>query len=582
MGECGKNLAPTNSARDAHAFINRWGLSWRVPYSLFKYQESGQSYEFSYLSPISFTKYLLEKAPQLVMGGIDGCQGRKNLESFWASYRAIDPEHIFFQEDCPGRTSSNTLAFAVHGDEGRGAKKGNTCIISMETVLGLRHPSAQWDSTTCSECVVSAKGAKRFKLGPETTQHHGMDVPPCAKQVTNLKEHSYLTKFVLGVLPNKYYKGTGVLDEFLTVLCAAFEVLFNDGVLIGSDRWYLCVVGLKGDLRWHEKTAHLERCFNKQLGHVMCMCHMCAAGSAEVPWEDSSHQPKWSQTLFPTRPWSEENVPSIVQIPCNPGKPEAIIKSDLFHNTKVGMLRDFVGSAVMMIIHFGFFHERGEGNSRDVLLLRAHSHFIWYCETTSQYPALHSFTPIFFNMTRSWHYPWVNAKGSDVTLMLSWLKVLAVAVLNSMGNEVHTGALESIVRAVNHVKGWERIVYGHGLWLTKTCGAVLYEHFHQFIEEYNLLAHLCLHQFRIPGFAKKAKQHMLMHAKYDLYVQLKDPLVKWVLNPNIWNCEMCEDLVGRLSRLSRRVSPQTPAKRSLDLYLIKCRAVYQRYKSKKL
>ena len=102
MGESGKNLAPTNSARDAHAFINRWGLSWRVPHSLFKYQESGQTYEFSYLSPVSFTKYLLEKAPQLVMGGIDGCQGRQNLESFWASYRAIDPEHIFSKKIAQG------------------------------------------------------------------------------------------------------------------------------------------------------------------------------------------------------------------------------------------------------------------------------------------------------------------------------------------------------------------------------------------------------------------------------------------------------------------------------------------------
>lgn len=328
---------------------------------------------------------------------------------------------------------------------------------------------------------------------------------------------------------------------------------------------------------------HLERCFNKQLGNSLCMCHECGAGSANVPWEDGAHEPGWSHTMFPARPWNETNRPPLARIAYGSHIPEAAIKRDIFHNTKVGVLRDFCGSAIMMIITFGYFHgQRGEvSNSRDALLERAHHHFVWYCRTTHKYPALHSFTTLLFNNDRSWKYSWVNTKGSDTTLLIGWVKVLATGCMGDIRDESHRVALETIVQAANHVEAWQRILYGHGLWLSRNCAANLYERIHAFIQSYNKLAHLCLYRHRIPGFAMKAKLHMLMHTKQELYTQLKNQNIPWVLSPNAWNCEMCEDLVGRLSRLSRRVSPQTPSKRTLDLYLIKCKAVYRRYKFKK-
>ena len=543
--------------------------------------ESGGTFEFPYLSPLDFTKFLLEKAPELLMGGCtDTDQGRQNLEQFWTCYKAIDPAHAFFQEGHQERKPSNTLVFALHGDEGHGAKKGNTCVISMETCLGLPNMDSQWDATRCSGCKVSDKGRNRFKLAHGPTHQTVGDTPLCANQVTNLKHNSFLTKFVLGVLPNKYYKSTGVLDAFMGELCLAFKELFTNGVVVNSQRWFLAIVGLKGDLRWYEKICNLERCFNKQLGNAKRMCHECAAGSQSVPWEDFRHQPLWGHHLFPERPWRESNPPAICEIPFNSATPEKMIKRDLFHNTKVGVLRDFCGSSIMLILHFGFFNgPRGEvSNSRDALLERAHDHFLWYCKTTSHYPALHSFTPIFFNATRSWHHAWVNTKASDTTIMIGWIKVLAHACLCETQDERQKAALETIIKAATWVQGWERIVYGHGLWLTKTCGAVLYEYFHDFIQAYNKLAHMCLYSFRVPGFAMKAKLHMLTHTKYELYCQLMDPDTIWVLNPAIWSCDMCEDVVGKLSRLSRRVSPQIPARRTLDLYLIKCKAAYGRYK----
>ena len=45
----------------------------------------------------------------------------------------------------------------------------------------------------------------------------------------------------------------------------------------------------------------------------------------------------------------------------------------------------------------------------------------------------------------------------------------------------------------------------------------------------------------------------------------------FALNPLIYACFTNEDVVGRLARLSRRVSPKLPSQRTLELYLIQCK-----------
>ena len=63
--------------------------------------------------------------------------GMSHLHAFWKNYQKMHPTHILFGEACPGRSWSNTFCLALHGDEGRGLKKGNTCVVMMESCLGL-------------------------------------------------------------------------------------------------------------------------------------------------------------------------------------------------------------------------------------------------------------------------------------------------------------------------------------------------------------------------------------------------------------------------------------------------------------
>lgn len=588
-GESALPGSVSNACRNAHANVTRWGLTWKVPMSHLKTDFDGESVQVPYLSPKDFLGFLLVNAPDLLWGGAsDISQATANLESFWSAYKGIDPGHVMFQRGDSPRSPGNTLPFAFHGDEGRGAKKGNTCVISMESVLGLpdtsRATSVMTDASFCKHCELSVEVATLFNTtaGKMEVKNRVSPLPPCGCQVHNLKGHSYLTKYVLCVLPNKFYKETDLLDQFMELFSGIFKDLFENGIVINQKRWYVSIVGLKGDLKWFEKIGKLHRCFNKQIGVNLQCCHECGAGGINMPWEDGNHFPCWSNSLFPSRPWRDTEVPAIAQIPHHDREPERMLKRDLFHVSKVGVIRDFLASSLILMFHLGYFIEprqRGVSNSRESLLQRAHHHFKWYCKCNHKSPGLHSFTKVFFNAVYQSDYPWVNTKGSDSTIMVGWIRVLVKGFLNDILDEDHREVLESVLLAANSIEGWQSLVYNHGLWLNRHCAAVLYDHFHTFIAEYDKLAFWSLYSFRITTFAKKGKLHQMMHFKYEILEHLQDPSVKWILNPLAFACEANEDVVGRISRLSRRVSPQIPVKRKLQLYLMKSKAVYRRYKT---
>ena len=595
VGEKPLQSSAKHACRDAHRFVQKWGLAWNIPFSYLDHvdTETGEPCPIPFVSPKSFIRFLLEKTPELVLGGHQDIDvGKQNLHEFWANYLKVHPSHVM-AEVHGLRQSNNTLAMCLHGDEGRGLKKGNTCVLMLETVLGMDMSIVlpNQNLQPC-DCYVEPQYAKRFRL------NSGNAAPPaasklCEKQVTNLKQNSFLTKFVLAAIPNKYYKKTDILERLLEKCVADLCDLFTDGLQINrvnnnvrkEERWFVSLVGLKGDLRWYEKIAKLTRCFNKQLRTGACMCHECMAGTQACPFENASHVPPWSDTIFTERPWDPQNQPCIANIPFDGdvanNKEEKILRRDIFHNAKVGILRDYCGSCVMLLIGLGYFREPGASNARDVMLERAHSHFTFFCKTLGKCPALHSFSLQFFNATTRSDFAWVNAKASDVTLMVSWLVVLCAGLVRDPIEPGHVDILETLYECGSSAKKFLGIIYSHNLWLTRDCATALYQSFHSFLACYNKLAFMTMYKYNQVGFGLKSKYHLVAHEKLDLWMQLvAQPEIKYVLNPAIFACDMCEDVVGKLSRLSRRVSPRTPSKRTLELYFIKCKAVHRRFKVK--
>ena len=518
------------------------------------------------------------------MGGVqslsEGCQ---HLKEFWNSYERFHPSHRLFQESHAVRTRANTIPMCLHGDEGRGKKKANTAIIMLEACLGMATAANIMSNTSfdyCSECDLRNSCAKRFKTNSGRMKPNALSQPPtlCGYQAHNTKDHSYLTKFVLSVLPNDLYKFGNALDLVLERICKDLQHLFEHGVTINNKTFYVGVTGLKGDLKWYEKIACLHRCFNKQCGSQLQMCHECEAGQG-IPWEDASHFPAWMNVRFQSRPWLQ--TPIIESIPFEQagGAPERILRRDLFHNTKVGLLRDYVGSAILLLIHMGYFHDQGQGvsNRRDVCLERAHRTFFLFCRTTKRKAGLRSFTPTFLNAKKSTDYGWINAKGSDVTLLVKWIHVWVGGLARDPLHADHLPTLRRIHLAAGCVKTWQRILYNHGCWLNRHCGMVVYQEFHEFLQHYNWLAFTCLHKWKFTGFALKSKFHMVAHAKTEIADLLDQPDVKVIPSPLLFSGEGNEDVVGKLARLSRRADSRLNSKRTLQLYLCKAKAVHRRW-----
>ena len=434
-----------------------------------------------YISPLDFVTYLLEKAPEVLLGGhFKETDGKQQLESFWDNYEKIHPSHVLFQENHEHRSRSNTLCLSFHGDEGRGLKKGNTAILMMESNLGLEtcenyHKKRRLDQ--CQHCCLRQRCSKRFKVnsGYMTQKDSSYDPVPASFETHNTKLNSFLTKYVLAALPNSLYKETNALEIVIQKISADFRLLFERGVVIRGQPWFAAVTGLKGDLKWYEKIACLERCFNKQLGSGLAMCHECGAGTPEKPFEDFQHYPAWGTSLFCQRPWGE-NSPDISEIPFDAAKPEMILRRDIFHNTKVGLLRDYVGSSILILVRLGYFNDQdpGSSNSRDACLDRAHAHFYFFCKTiTGKRAALQSFSASFLNAKTQSDYGWISSKGSDTTLLVRWLKVLSEALMNDPIDPAHLMLLKHMNLAAQCVLGWQQVLYSHGNWLPRHCAMVV-------------------------------------------------------------------------------------------------------------
>lgn len=540
LGECGPEVDRKNASKAAHPFIGRWNLAWKVPMSKLVHKDvHGHEIVINYIKPSSFVRFLVDKCPELLLGGVMTLDaGCSQLEAFWKNYEYFHPSHRLFTDRNDIRSTRNTFPVCFHGDEGRGKKKGNTCVTMFEPCLGVATASNMKQKRRhdqCDECCLRDPCAKRFRTAAGTMKKVVGDPPLCAYQAHNTKNNSYLTKFVLSVLPNDAYKETNLLNMVIEEICKDFKDLFEHGILVNSRQWFVGMTGCKGDLKWYEKIANLHRCFNKQCGSNLQMCHECEAGNQHMPWEDSSHFPCWGGALYKTRPWVFE--PAITTIPFEPedgsGEPEKVLRRDLFHNTKVGILRDFTGSTILFLIFLGYFQDQGPGisNARDVCLQRAFQHFYLFCLTTRGKPGCRSFTPVFFNAKTQSDFGWINAKGSDVTLIVKWIGVLCYGLMQDPLSQHHLPILRRIHSAAICVNTWQHALYNHGLWLPRHCGMCVYQEIHEFLQHYNALAYDCLTIHHFTAYSLKSKFHMLAHTKHELGLLIDLPInVQWVPN----------------------------------------------------
>ena len=550
-------------------------IGWKVKLSTFAYDPGdGHIVRISYFAPKDLLKCFMETTPGVLIGGFTcGQEIAKHTEAFWAAYRVHHPDHMVFEEH------KNNLPYVLplvwHGDEGRGKRRGQTVLISIESPIGI-HTILESKRNTPTSCGCVAPDSLKRKFG-DCTQELPARLKSAVKlQRTNMKGHSMLQHWPLFILDSATRSAhPQAVFRLLEHLAPQFKALFFDGFTAHQRNYCAAICGAKGDLKWFTKIACLTRSF-EHTGRVRDIpnCHECLAGTpnAGLDWEDVGPSPAWAPTRWVQRPWTIQ--PPMLCVPFTPGAPEKMYKRDIFHMTKVGILRDVCGSAIVYFIRAGLIGP-GPGSFDDKLPV-AYSSFKLFCAAVAKSAALRSLSRAFLNYPSFDKYPWANSKGSDTILLLRWVVVQCTAFENDIAqNGADRTALELIRGTSRAALDLFPNLYSHGLFMRRSCAMVCCAELTRFINGYNAAAnHFMGSPYKL--FGLKPKLHLLRNSLLEMEEWLAAGH-EFVPNMNMFCCEQNEDLIGRASRLSRRMDSRRVGERVLQACLLKGSLLYRRF-----
>ena len=491
------------------------------------------------------------------------------LDTFWRLYRREHPTHQIFQLADDNDSAVNLrfcVPLMVHGDGARTLKKQPLEVISLHPVLGLDTVKKKIEDSVQCTCW------------PKQT-YGGCDTAHPMAQKLNSKHLTYLTHFLLCAFPSKKFKKLpGLLLSVLEAISQDLGTLSVRGIVLGNDVYHFAVLGMMGDLEYHAKTGVLTRSY-QNVGHknfIPC-CHLCAAGSINHPFEDVREQAScWKGTLFHSPPWN--NPPPFRYIlfeDWSSGLAARWFRLDPFHLFRLGVARNFIASAVMLMASDGIFDlAAGDSKSVDARLGRAWAQFSLWCDTHSvRVTGIRAFTREKFHAATKTSFPWVGCKGADSIILLKWLKWCSAINLASCPDSqvlghIHQGCEQSLA-----FQG----IHRHGIWLTNCCRAKLQKNCQQFLASYAWLAHVCL-QRRLQLFAQVPKIHGMAHVQHRLSVCSLD---EFCWNPANDDCSMSEDFVGRIARQSRRVGHKHVVSNTIHAYKVKSKMTLMRFHRKR-
>ena len=530
-----------------------------------------------YVAPQTWVEYHMATHPELLtgLGPVED-----NLRSFWDVYRFGHPHHNVFSSPLQDRLQ-NVLPILLHGDEGRGAKKGKCLVLSIQSVLGSspvgssRNPQRKEDCN-CREVLQKSPGLPQYGAGDEPLPYCLTEAAQqtAEQQCTNYSGATFITRWLLfGLGSWIYLKHPEVLNRMIDRVVADLCHLFTSGVKVAGKVYYAACIGIKGDLDWHRQIYELLRSYAHvgtiSTGHI---CHACQAGGTGPMFEDYGEMPAWAVTAYTQRPWT--TPPAFATIPGFPA-PEELIQLDPFHIVKMGVGRSIAGGVLVYLVRHKYFDHDGSSTNFKDRLTRAHTSFRLFCSAKKKHPSLRSFTKAFLNMKTLMSAPWTATKGADTMLMIRWLAFFLKLVLGNPPPNADVQLLGIMSRLCEATSAAMQTMHVHGLWLERRCARRLYIEYMRMLRGYQLAGSRCL-AFNYRAFIQKPKNHAAHHVAWSLRSQLLSG-APYVLNPEAYSCEQDEDFIGRVSRLSRKVSVRKQGSRLFERLFLKIYPVRKRW-----
>ena len=393
---------PKNSERDCHAIFRKYGQSLQIPISK---MDLHSKKDFPYVKMSAWLTYLVQyDLLEHLVGCSDIAVMQTTLKRFWSLYQNSNPDHMMYHGNagaplCP----EMTIPVVQHGDEGRSLKRKQIMVVSTTGVLGR-------GSSHCPGLSFNdvAEDANPLNL--------------------NMIGHTWLTHYLHGVLPiNLYNETPECFFQFLSELAADFTQLFNEGVVVGKRRFFVALLGVKGDAPYLTKVGRFYRNFLRRptrpssKTHCAGICHLCLAGKEgpdlDLPFEEyGALQPRWLPTVGVEAPF--EDPSPFLDIPIIHGDgQERMFLYDLFHNFHLGIGKTFAANAFCLLMELVQDTIAGAFASLT-------GDFRAYCRRTHQTPYHRRLSPTLFGVEMGFKEcpegGW--SKGDFTRLLCQWLE----------------------------------------------------------------------------------------------------------------------------------------------------------------
>jgi len=563
-----RELTEKNASRHYQRTVKRHSFAMGIRVSTYVHEEDGRSVPIKWLKPSDILRFLLEKYPSLLLGGLEpGAESEAMLSSFWEQYRFNHGSHAVFAANDP---LHRTIPLSLHGDGARTQKKQPMEVVSLEPVLGIE--SFQCTQRHCDEC--DCPPSKRRLV-------NGQYGNPLVQRL-NHKNHSYVSRFLTFAYPSKVINMPGLLDALLQKVGDDLGQICDEGIVVPSGHWKFGVLGYKGDMEFHKKL-HLTRSYANvgSVNAIKC-CHECEAGCREHPFEDSNTSATWLATRYTELPWTRSpfiGIPFEDWSGARDGRASMFFRRDTFHIFRLGLARNYIASVIIMLANHSVFdcpEDTDFGIGRRLKSAWAQC-YLWCCTVGTKPATVRSFTCEKLHY-KSGSYPWISCKGSDTVIFLKWLQFQIKLIMPQHSGGPLASPLQTMLLGVQTGLIFTRHPHRHGLWLQKSCALKLRNACSKFLFAYAVLADKCL-QDRVSLFGMVPKFHAMAHYKADIDEMLRLPgnAEDLILNPAVFDCSVNEDFVGKIAKQSRRIGFRRVLDNLITAYLVKFKFTTKRY-----
>ena len=514
----------THSEREAHRIIRKQKTTLDVPIRSVKCD----GIDVPWIDPQSWLRWWVKNGHWPHLAGCDRGDytgAERNLTEFWECYKKIDPGFELFHLD--GVDFSKTLPMMIHGDEGRTLKKNGMMITSLQSCLGRGYDP------------------KRVRQKTGNLQ-------------VNFSGHTFVTRAVVSTVPKTTYDCQPQLfDDMMEQIAKSCSEMFS----VGLGGYKVVILGVKGDAPYLSKVARFYRSYNTtakrgdERGPPKGCCPYCLAGTRLCAAEEiGTSRPAWLATVAMKLPWVR--TPSVIKhLMHEPADPAAFFKSDIWHVYHLGFGRSWICSILQLLItHLPL-------PNLDEKWSFLSDHYLQWCRSNRRQCHVSRITPYLVSYGEAtgamgnWH------KGALTANLTAWLVILL-----EEGPRDSDGLLMKCCAATRRINAMFSVLYRSGLFLGEMECAFVAEQGLQYLSCYQELALQMYRSNRQHLFPLYPKLHVMHHILLE--VKSKGTAVKTAMNPMAFSCQMDEDVVGRASRLSRRVNIRKVAYRTLQRYLV--------------